>query len=67
VSILILEHASLYHASSSRPALDKALDRAYSQYKESNIHNIVKEHFFASHGTYLPSQFMEFILEYRLR
>jgi hypothetical protein len=66
VSILILEHASLYYASSSKPTLDQALDGAYSQYKASNIHNAVIEQFPAAPQTYSILQFTEFILRYRL-
>ena len=47
VSILILEHASLSYASSLRPDLDEALDRAYSQYRASNTHDAVIEKFSA--------------------
>jgi hypothetical protein len=66
VSILILEHASLYYALSSKPDLDKALDRAYSQYRVSNTYNAVIEQFSAPPETYSILQFTEFILRYRL-
>jgi hypothetical protein len=66
VLILILEHASLYYASSSRPALNEALDRAHSQYRASNTYNAIIEQFSAPSKTYSILQFVEFILKYRL-
>src|SRR6266850_3095452 len=66
VSILILEHAALYYASSSRPDLDEALDRAYSQYRASNTHSAIMEQFSVPPETYSISQLTEFILENRL-
>jgi hypothetical protein len=66
VSILVLEHASLYYASSSKPPLDQALDRAYSQYNVSITHSLVTEQFSASPQTYSILQFTEFILNHRL-
>jgi hypothetical protein len=66
VSILILEHASLYYASSSRPTLDQALDRAYAQYMASDIYNAVIQQFSAPFQTYSSLQFSYFILSYRL-
>jgi hypothetical protein len=67
VSIIILEHASLYYASLSRPTLDQALDRAYAQYMASNTHNAVIQQFSASSQTYSVLQLTDFILKYRLK
>jgi hypothetical protein len=66
VSILILEHTSLYEASSSRPTLNQALDRAYSQYRAFNTHNAVISQFSAAPQTYSIIQFTEFILGHHL-
>jgi hypothetical protein len=66
VLILILEHASLYYASSSRPALNEALNRAHSQYRASNTYDAVIEQFSAPPTTYSILQYVDFILEYRL-
>ena len=66
VSILILEHATLYYASSSTPTLNQALDWACSQYRASNTHDLVIEQFSASPLTYNILQLTEFILRNRL-
>jgi hypothetical protein len=66
VSILILEHATLYYASSSIPTFDQAFDRACFQYRASNTHNVVIEQFSAAPQTYSILQFTEFILGHRL-
>jgi hypothetical protein len=66
VLILILEHASLYHASQSKPTIDKAVDWAYSQYCTSDIHNKVITQFFMGPKEYSILQFVEFILKHCL-
>jgi hypothetical protein len=66
VSILILEHASLYYASPSKPNLDDALDGAYSQYIASNTHYTIMQQFSAPFKAYPILQFTEFILTYCL-
>ena len=66
MSILILEHASLYYASSSGPDLNEALDMAYSRYRASETHTAVTEQFSAPSETYTISQFTMFILDNRL-
>jgi len=66
VAILILEHASLHHASFSKPTIDEALDKAYSQYRASDIHSAVIGQFCAPSKEYSIQQFMEFILTHRL-
>ena len=64
--ILILEHATIYHASSSMPTLDQALNCACSQYRASNTHNAVIKQFSAAPQTYSLLQFTEFILGHHL-
>ena len=64
--ILILEHAGLFLASSYSPTLNEALDRAYSQYISSGLHNDVKQQFFQPPKQYSILDFTEFILVHRL-
>lgn len=64
--ILILENACLSYASQSDLNRDEALDKAYSQYKASNIYNIVTQQFFAPAKEYSILQLREFILKYHL-
>lgn len=66
MAILILEHASLHHASFSKPTIDEAFDKAYSQYQASGIHSAVIEQFCTAPKDYSVEQFMEFILTHRL-
>jgi hypothetical protein len=66
VALLILDHASLYFASSLNPRLEDALDNAYSQYISSKTHDAVQKQFSASPEEYSILQFTEFILEHRL-
>jgi hypothetical protein len=61
----ILDHACLSYASPSKPALDKALDQAYSQYL-AYIHHEVIRHFPEPLIEYSISQFAAFILDHRL-
>ena len=67
VTILILDRASLFYASPSRPTLKRALDHARSQYRSSDIHNALKEQFSLPPKEYSISQFTEFVLSHRLR
>jgi len=67
VSILILDRASLFLASPSRPTLDDALGHACSQYESSDTHNAVKEQFSLPHKRYSILQFTEFVLRHRLQ
>ena len=67
VSTLILERASLFYASPSRPTLEGALDQACSQYKYSIVHKAVKNQFSLPPEQYSVSQFTEFVLSHRLR
>ena len=64
--IIVLDHATLFHASPSRPTLDRALDQACSRYKSSNIHNTIKEHFTRPPKQYTVTQFTDFVLRHRL-
>jgi hypothetical protein len=66
VTILILEHACLFHASSSKPTVNDALDKAYSQYQASETHDAVVIHFVPPSKKYSVLQFADFILNYRL-
>jgi len=66
VTILILDHASLSHASSSIPTLEIALNKACFQYTSSHIHDKITNQFAAPPGEYSISQFNEFILQHRL-
>lgn len=66
VSILILEYASRYFASSSRPTVKQALqafDVAHSRLS-SDIHDAVTKFLIAP--SYNPQQFTEFVLQNRL-
>jgi hypothetical protein len=65
-TILILEPACLSYASLSKPTIEEALDRAYSQYQASGIHNAVIRQFLAPFKEYSIQQFTEFILGSRL-
>ena len=66
-SILILHHASILYASTSRPSLEDALDQAYSLYKSSNTHNVLKEQFSLRPEQYSILQFTEFVLSHPLQ
>ena len=66
-TVLILDYASLFHASTSRPTLEDALDQAFSQFESSHTHNTVKEQFSLPAKQYSISQFTEFVLSHRLR
>jgi len=61
VIILILEYASLIKKNSTEP-----LDKAYSQYINSDTHNAVQECFLVSPNQYSILQFTEFILKHHL-
>ena len=63
---LILEHTCLYYVSQSRPTKDEALDKAYSQYMASGVHNAITMQFAAPPSKYSISQLAEFILKHRL-
>jgi hypothetical protein len=63
----MLDRASLFYASASRPTLEDALDQAYYQYKSSDTHNAVKEQFSRHPKRYSISQFTEFVLSHRLQ
>ena len=62
--ILILYHASLFHASSSKPTLKQALDEAYSQYVASDIHNEINAQFTVHSYNYSVLHITEFILQH---
>ena len=66
VTVLILEHAALLYASSSRPTLGNALEQAYSKYESSDTHNATKEQFSLSPKQYSILRFTEFVLGHRL-
>jgi len=66
VTILLLEGACLFYASSARPTLNKALNMAHSQYVDSNIFEAVMEQFSATPEEYSALQFTEFILKNHL-
>jgi hypothetical protein len=63
---IILEHACLLFASKLNPIRERALDRACSQYKSSDIHHKVREQFSAPPIQYSIFQFTEFIIQHRL-
>jgi len=64
--VIILEHACLLHASQLHPTIKEALDRAFSQYRSSDIHNAVRKQFSAPPMQYTILQYTEFIVEHRL-
>jgi len=66
VFILILDYTSLLFASSSRPSLEKAFDRAYLQYISSDIHHTVITQFSAPSNHYSIEEFTQFIIQNRL-
>jgi hypothetical protein len=65
VIILILEHASLFYASSSKQSYNEALERGYSQLMASNTYNALVEQF-PTHQKSSTTQVIEFILNHRL-
>jgi hypothetical protein len=65
VTILILEHASLFYVSLSQPTFDKAFDKAYSRYQAANIHPKVIKQFSGTPREYSVQQLIEFILSHR--
>jgi len=66
VTIIILEYACRFCASSPGSTCVKALDEAYSQYKQSGTHKVVESQFPGSPKEYTSLQFTEFILQCRL-
>jgi len=66
VTITILEYACRFLASSPGSTLVKALDEAYSRYKQSGTHEVVESQFPGSPNEYTSLQFTEFILQRRL-
>jgi len=62
----MLDHACLFHASSSRPTVNKALDKAYAQYEASNSHDGVIRQFVEPPKKNSVLQITEFILNHRL-
>jgi hypothetical protein len=67
VSALILDRASLFYVSPSRPTLEGALDRAYYQLKSSGTYYVVKVQFSLRPKQYSMKQVTEFVLSHRLR
>jgi len=65
VIILILEHACISYLSSSRPSYNQALAKACSQYRASQLHNVVTKQLPTPLQDYSVSQFTEFILGHR--
>ena len=65
-TIIILEYACRFYASSPDSPRVKALDKAYSQYKQSGTHKVVGSQFPGSPNEYSIPQFTEFILQHRL-
>jgi len=65
VTILILENACYFHALSSEPSFQEALDRAYSQYTTSDTHDVLMNQFPTSQQFSIP-QLTEFILQHQL-
>jgi hypothetical protein len=61
-----MEYACLFYASSTRPTIDEALDKACSQYLASSTHDAVISHFLAPFEEYSIVQFTEFICNHRL-
>jgi len=66
VTIIILEYACRIRASSPDSTCGKALDKAYSRYKQSGTHKVVKKQFPGSPNQYSIQQFTVFILQHRL-
>jgi len=64
-TILILEHACLFYASSSRPTPMGALVRACFQYYTSDVNSTITQ-FTAFLQEYSVSYFTRFILEHRI-
>jgi len=66
VTIIILEYACRFRASSPDSTRAKALDKAYSRYKQSGTHEVVKSQFPGSPNEYSILQFTGFVLQHRL-
>jgi hypothetical protein len=61
-----MEYAGLHFASSSQITINEALDKACSQYKASNVHDMVIKQFSAPYKEYSMMQLEEFILQHHL-
>ena len=66
VTTIILEYACRFCASSPNSTPAKALDKAYSQYKQSGTYKELKRQFPESPNQYSTLQFTEFVLQHRL-
>jgi len=66
VTIIILEYTCRFRASSPDSTRVKALDTAYSRYKQSGTHKVLKSQFTGSPNDYSIEQFTEFTLQHRL-
>jgi hypothetical protein len=62
VTLLILEHACLFYGSLSKPTANEALEKAYSQYQASDVHDAVMKSFPAPPREYSIKEYTEFIL-----
>jgi hypothetical protein len=66
VTLLILDHAGLSYASSSKPTLKKVLKKACAQFMASHVLDEIVNQFTAPPQEYSMSQFREFIVQHRL-
>jgi len=66
VTIIILEYACRFHASSPDSTRVKVLDEAYSRYKQSGTYEVLEREFPGSPNEYSIEQFTEFTLQHRL-
>jgi len=66
VTILILECAWHFYASLSKPTINEALDKAYSQYQASNTYDATIRQFSAPPKEYSILNYTEFILNHHL-
>ena len=67
MTLLILDRATLLYVASYDETPEDALDQAYSRYKSSDVHNVVKEQFALPPRQYSILQFTEFVLSHRLQ
>jgi len=66
VTIIILDYACRFRASSPGSTHEEAIDEAYSRYKQSGTHEAIKAQFPGSPDQYYIPQLTEFVLQHRL-
>ena len=67
MTILILDHAGLSYASSSKPTLNMVVTNACAQFMASHVLDEIVNQFTAPPQEYSISEFTDFILDHRLQ